>query len=405
MSGKKCESCTWRSYMPATVGGRAICAYLQITGHSRLKDVYKRLGVDHMTDAVREAMRPENCRMYRKGKVQRLPEVDMLLPGSSPRKREAGETPSVTASRGIGGDTSPRGGGKSGGEGGPLPSPGATPSVSYADSSTGGGAKGDSSTRGGGKRGGSKPKVNEARALQLYRQGKNDVEIGRELGMCETTVGAWRRRMGLAVNRHVYAPRGDQMALLYRQGMTDAQIAEEMAVKAKSVARWRSKTGLAPNPGAAQKARMERDSRMMKLYRQGLADAQIAEEMGTDAHAVACWRGRRQLLSNADRRSDWDKAKARALHGQGARDTEIAAAVGMSVYTVQQWRQREGLHANRGKAGGYSKTTWEAEGKRLYDEGLNDFEIAQKVGRTVSAVARWRKLRGLPAQSKRKRKT
>ena len=382
MRGKKCESCTWRNYMPAAAGARAVCAYMQLTGHSRLKAVYEELGVDYMTDEVRRAMRPENCRVYQKGKIQRIPEVDLLLAGSTPRrKEESGPSQSLRAS---------------------SPRRGESQEETVERTSTARPYEGrEGGKSGGGKRGGRKPKINEARALQLYRQGLNDGEIAKELGMSDSAVGSWRRRMALPVNKHVYAPRGDQMLHLYRQGMTDAQIAEEMGVRAKSVAKWRSKGELPANQGDQAKARAAREEKMLTLYRQGLKDSEIAEALSMTAQAVAGWRWRKRLHSHHQRK-DWDKAKARELLERGHTDQEIAEALGVGFYCVRDWRQKQGLACNPVKRH-KRKITWEEEGLRLYEQGMSDLEIGQAVGRTYSAIARWRKLRGLPAQWKRKR--
>lgn len=49
-------------------------------------------------------------------------------------------------------------------------------------------------------RGGSKPKYDWERGRQLYAQGKNDREIGKELGCDPHTVYLWRKKSGLAAN-------------------------------------------------------------------------------------------------------------------------------------------------------------------------------------------------------------
>lgn len=48
--------------------------------------------------------------------------------------------------------------------------------------------------------GGPKPKYDWERGRRLYDQGKNDGEIGRELGCAPHTVCQWRRKLGLRAN-------------------------------------------------------------------------------------------------------------------------------------------------------------------------------------------------------------
>lgn len=81
---RRCELCIYRG----TINGQdAGCAYLQITGKSRLAKVYKRLGVNHITDEVHEELKPENCRHYQKGKPNRIADRGIVLAGSRPRRK------------------------------------------------------------------------------------------------------------------------------------------------------------------------------------------------------------------------------------------------------------------------------------------------------------------------------
>lgn len=82
---KRCQDCAYR--MTDNNGLCQGCAYIQITGRSRLKEAYRRLGVNHPTEEVREALRPENCTHYRKGKRLQIPGKQMVLDGSRPQRK------------------------------------------------------------------------------------------------------------------------------------------------------------------------------------------------------------------------------------------------------------------------------------------------------------------------------
>ena len=82
---RRCLSCAYRS--ADSNGWTEGCGFIQITGQSRLKEVYQRLGVHEITDEVREAMRPENCRHYQKGKPNRIADRGIVLAGSRPRRK------------------------------------------------------------------------------------------------------------------------------------------------------------------------------------------------------------------------------------------------------------------------------------------------------------------------------
>ena len=85
MIHERCRSCVYRETSHYGVSGS--CCYIQVTGESRLKKVYKRLGVHEITDEVREAMRPENCTHYQEGAAKGIPDRDIVLPGSLPKRK------------------------------------------------------------------------------------------------------------------------------------------------------------------------------------------------------------------------------------------------------------------------------------------------------------------------------
>lgn len=82
---RRCLSCAYRS--ADNNGWTEGCAYIQITGHSRLKEAYQRLGVNTVTEEVHEELKPENCRHYQKGKPNRIADRGIVLAGSRPRRK------------------------------------------------------------------------------------------------------------------------------------------------------------------------------------------------------------------------------------------------------------------------------------------------------------------------------
>lgn len=89
---KKCDRCVYQGSINGTGGG---CAYIQITGKSRLAKVYKKLGVNHITDEVRKLMDPARCKQFVPGPRRMVADRhELLLDGSRPKKQERGN-PSV----------------------------------------------------------------------------------------------------------------------------------------------------------------------------------------------------------------------------------------------------------------------------------------------------------------------
>lgn len=89
---KRCDECIYRGTVNGTSMG---CAYIQITGKSRLAKVYKRLGVNYINDAVRKAMDPARCRCFVRGPKRLIDERhEILLEGSMPKKKKQ-DSPTV----------------------------------------------------------------------------------------------------------------------------------------------------------------------------------------------------------------------------------------------------------------------------------------------------------------------
>lgn len=114
------------------------------------------------------------------------------------------------------------------------------------------------------------------------------------------------------------------------------------------------------------------------------------------------------------------------LYGEGLPDKAIAIALGIKPYRVIQWRDRNHLQPNKAerisegelkqrrheywlqrKAVIESDPAWIAKNEArkqynnqvqcLYDLGLNDREIADRMGRSDKTIYKWRKARGLPS--------
>ena len=92
------------------------------------------------------------------------------------------------------------------------------------------------------------------------------------------------------------------------------------------------------------------------------------------------------------------------LYNEGLNDKEIAEKTGVSKIAVCRWRHRNKLPHNRyankpksnrtrthKKGDAYIENPKYAIVRELYNEGLNDKEIAAKVGMHQKSIFRWRK--------------
>lgn len=145
-----------------------------------------------------------------------------------------------------------------------------------------------------------------------------------------------------------------------------------------------------------------RAKKIKDLYEKGLSDTEIAERIGVERSTITKWRQRRDLSPNrvwGKERKDYPRR--RKLYGEGLSDREIADEVGEAKRVICSWRKTRGLPANR-KVGRSLRLKEEKKRRRLYEDGLSDSEIAERVGVTRKAIGSWRRRRGLVANSAKK---
>ena len=109
------------------------------------------------------------------------------------------------------------------------------------------------------------------------------------------------------------------------------------------------------------------------------------------------------------RLSEQEEKKRLDLYNQGMSDEEIAERVYVIKSVICNWRKRRGLPPNAlkgfqkgNKYGCMSRLSEVKENKRLelYNIGLNDAQIARIVGVDNSTISQWRRSRGLPSNRK-----
>ena len=90
-------------------------------------------------------------------------------------------------------------------------------------------------------------KMDELRAMVLYRGGACDLEIADALGVTKPTVCQWRKRMRLEPNPQKRGATGlDELRAmqLYNEGLCDLDMAEALGVSRNTVIGWRKKHDL-----------------------------------------------------------------------------------------------------------------------------------------------------------------
>ena len=103
-------------------------------------------------------------------------------------------------------------------------------------------------------------KLDELRAMALYKEGAGDLELADALGVTKSTVCKWRKMMRLQPNGQRQRRTGLDEARamqLYNDGLCDLDMAEALGVSRNTVADWRKRNDLKCHrqaPGYVQKA-------------------------------------------------------------------------------------------------------------------------------------------------------
>ena len=84
---------------------------------------------------------------------------------------------------------------------------------------------------------------------------------------------------------------------LYRQGLSDRRIAEQVHVTPDAITAWRRTRGL-PAHTLHRKITPDTETEMMRMYQSGMSDGQISQESGMKKATVVSWRRRRGLAAN-----------------------------------------------------------------------------------------------------------
>lgn len=90
--------------------------------------------------------------------------------------------------------------------------------------------------------------------------------------------------------------------------------------------------------------------------------------------------------------SKFDQAKLMELYEEGKSDSEISRITGISEKGVKGWRGRNFLRLN-----GKQPAINEDVAFRLWEDGLNDEVMAQRMKCGKATVARWREINSLEA--------
>lgn len=128
-------------------------------------------------------------------------------------------------------------------------------------------------------------------------------------GITVAGIATWRRRLKLSINpvtlpmdrRRIKSMTHTERLRLYRSGLNDREIARRLGTTRSAIVQWRDAHSLPSKykPGAPRALRKpDRDEQMMRLYRLGRTDRQMAASLGCTQRIVYRWRHGRALERN-----------------------------------------------------------------------------------------------------------
>ena len=261
----RCEECAYRGEIRTGDVERTSCAYILITGHSRLKDAYRRLGVKELTKEVRKALEPANCRCYRKGTPQRdQSQTRVPLVSSDPVRAKATEARARANAARKKEEERERILKKE--------------KRSYT--------KPDKP-----------PTVDPVKGRELYDRGLNDREIAAATGISEKTAAKFRLDNGLPPHPRERSRKFDTVKArkLREQGLTDREIAEQLGVSKAAIWHWRRTAGITSVDYRKRPKGISWEETGRRMLKEGATDREIAEAVGRSVATVCSWRKRRGL--------------------------------------------------------------------------------------------------------------
>lgn len=168
-----------------------------------------------------------------------------------------------------------------------------------------------------------RPPMDELRAMELFREGLDDLQIAEALGETKNRVIEWRYRM------HLLRPRGGASEKQKKQR------AEHLYGKNQPKKEFRPKKKSAVELLLGKQkmyGRLDKE-RARELYDQGLGDQRIGNELDVAKETVASWRKKTGLPSQPER----TKARLRELEEvEAMKKDSIMAAVEIRPEEVDQ---------------------------------------------------------------------
>lgn len=144
-------------------------------------------------------------------------------------------------------------------------------------------------------------------------------------------------------------PEHEKRKKLYNKGLNDKQIAEKIGLGVSAITEWRKRSNLPANNRPNKKIPEKEHQKRLKYYNLGMNDRQIGEKVGLSKEGIYHWRKRNDLPANDkpfSKISNKKHQKRMELYNKGLTDEQIAEKVEISKYGIRSWRYRNNLPSN-----------------------------------------------------------
>lgn len=170
---------------------------------------------------------------------------------------------------------------------------------------------------------------------------------------------------------------------LYEQGLNGREIADKLGLAKSTIFSWRKSNNLSANVNKGKLSRQEVKQRIELIYK-GLSDKEIADMLGMDTKIFTNWRCRRRIEGNKKYESiklPKDEHNRRMkLYEKGLDDSEIVEKLELKRECVSQWRERNNFSPNKETIPKFHQ---------LKEKGFGKRRIARKTGLPVGIVGMW----------------
>jgi len=133
----------------------------------------------------------------------------------------------------------------------------------------------------------------KSEAIAQMKEGMDNAQIGRNLGIPPSTIRGWRKAAGLQPSKKNTAYSAEiktEAIIQMKQGKTNAEISRTLGVSSRTIGGWRKASGLPPSGGGRKRYSIEQFNDVFDLIREGNTIGEISSKTGVQSSKIKQWR-------------------------------------------------------------------------------------------------------------------